>query len=170
MHWLTGKFLESISSNQAMGLDIGCGTKQWNEYFKCDYIGIDIKFNSKADILASATNLPFSDNTFSFISIFSVIEYIEDDEKVLDEIYRVLKPSGKLLLISQNERATKANIKNDPSKSKLHKHIYNLKQINKKLNQHNFKLINYKYPKLSLWGLYYYLTSVYFFTISKAKK
>ena len=170
MHWLTGKMLETFSKNQELGLDIGCGKKRWDDWYKCNYVGIDKYNESKADFLSLGCFLPFKDNSFSFVSMFSVLEYIEDDEKVLREIHRVLKPNGKLLLISQNKRATEANIKNDPSKKFLHKHTYSLKDITKKLKKNKLFPIMYKYPLLFGFGLYYHLTSVYFFTLSESKK
>jgi len=170
MHWLTGKMLEKFSEGQKFGLDIGCGQKKWNQWYRCKHVGIDIYKESKADILAAGFALPFKNNTFDFINMFSVLEYIEQDELVLKEIHRVLKPSGRLLLISQNKRATEANIRSDPSKAKLHKHIYTLANIHRKLKSHSLFPINYKHPILFCLGLYYHLTSVYFFTLAEARK
>lgn len=170
MHWLTGEMLRKFSHNQILALDIGCGKKQWDKWFQCTYVGIDVSKDSKADLLSAAYSLPFKDSAFSFVAMFSVLEYIENDEKVLSEIHRVLKPRGKLLLISQNERATKANIRNDPSKARLHKHIYTLRSIDKKLRKNGLRSILFKYPILLGFGLYYHLTSVYFFTLSENKK
>ena len=170
MHWLTGDMLKKFSKNQELALDVGCGIKQWHDWFQCPYVGIDVSNESKADILAPAHVLPFKDNTFPLVTMFSVLEYIQRDDDVLKEIYRVLKPKGKLLLISQNERATKANIRNDPTKAKLHKHVYTLRSISKKLKNNGLKPINYKHPLLFGFGLYYHLTSVYFFTLSEAIK
>ncbi|CAE6488168.1 conserved hypothetical protein [Candidatus Nitrosotenuis uzonensis] len=170
MHWLTGSLLKKFSQGQQLALDLGCGRKRWDDWFNCNYVGIDIYKESKADILAAGFALPFKDNSFSFVTMFSVLEYIERDDDVLKEIHRVLKQKGSLLLISQNARATKANIRNDPSKKLLHKHVYGLRNINKKLKSSGFKPILFKHPILFLLGLYYHLTSVYFFTLSEVEK
>jgi len=162
--------LKEFSKNQKLALDIGCGKKRWDSWYQCPYVGIDVYKESKADLLASAFSLPFKNNTFTFSNMFSVLEYIEKDDQVLKEIHRVLTPGGKLLLISQNERATKANIKKDPAKALLHKHTYSLQSINQKLKNSGFQPISYKHPILFGFGLYYHLTSVYFFTLSEAKK
>jgi SAM-dependent methyltransferase len=45
------------------------------------------------------TGLGFSDASFDLVTILDVIEHIDDDEKVLREAHRVLRPSG-LLTIS----------------------------------------------------------------------
>lgn len=44
------------------------------------------------------TNMDFNDCEFDFILCNHVLEHIQDDEKALNEIHRVLKPSGLALL------------------------------------------------------------------------
>lgn len=43
-----------------------------------------------------------ADNSFDFAVSFQVIEHIEEDKAFLKEIYRVLKPGGKLILTTPN--------------------------------------------------------------------
>ncbi len=45
------------------------------------------------------TDLPEKDNTFDLVLCSHVLEHIPDDNKALEEIYRVLKPHGKALLL-----------------------------------------------------------------------
>lgn len=47
-----------------------------------------------------ATDLPFADNSFDFVSCISVIEHLNDreDSTAMDEFVRVLKPGGKIIL------------------------------------------------------------------------
>lgn len=47
---------------------------------------------------ASATKLPYRSNTFDVIFALDVIEHVEDDQKVFQEVYRVLKPGGQLIV------------------------------------------------------------------------
>jgi len=46
----------------------------------------------------SITKLTFASNTFDYILNFDVLEHVPDVNSALNEIYRVLKPSGTLLL------------------------------------------------------------------------
>lgn len=49
-------------------------------------------------INASLTDLPFTDNSFDLVCAFDVIEHIENHEKAVDEIFRVLKPKAKYFI------------------------------------------------------------------------
>jgi ubiquinone/menaquinone biosynthesis C-methylase UbiE len=49
-------------------------------------------------ISGSAESLCFPDNNFDFIFSNSVLEHVKDPKKALQEIYRVAKPGGELLL------------------------------------------------------------------------
>lgn len=44
-----------------------------------------------------------ADNSIDFVVTFQVIEHINDDEFFVSEIYRVLKPGGKLILTTPNK-------------------------------------------------------------------
>lgn len=110
-------------------LELGCGTGHWTSFF-CrkgfNVTAIDASENMlkiaerknhdnckfrKAD----ATQLPFADNTFSVAASVAMIEFIEDVNVVMEEIKRVLKPGGSLLLgcLNQNSELGKAR-KTDP--------------------------------------------------------
>ena len=77
------------------------------------YIAVD-KYNTDiSDELNEANNITFiqsevpplkgiEDNSVDFVVTFQVIEHIEDDERFLQEIHRVLKPSGKVILTTPN--------------------------------------------------------------------
>jgi len=97
-------------------LDFGCGDGQFlhmvSKYCQASY-GIDI---SEVAIEKARKNYPdiqfellndkgktnFQDNFFDTICIVDVLEHILDIESFLEEIYRILKPKGNLL-IATNE-------------------------------------------------------------------
>ncbi|MEY4111278.1 MAG: hypothetical protein RLZZ46_1634 [Bacteroidota bacterium] len=47
---------------------------------------------------ASITSLPFPDACFDLVCAFDVIEHVKDDELAWNEMYRVCKPGGKIML------------------------------------------------------------------------
>ena len=78
-----------------------------------NYIAVD-KYNTEiSDELMKTNNITFiqtevpplkeiEDNSIDFVVTFQVIEHIKDDEMFLKEIYRVLKPGGKVILTTPN--------------------------------------------------------------------
>jgi ubiquinone/menaquinone biosynthesis C-methylase UbiE len=49
--------------------------------------------------VADAENLPFEDNSFDVVYSFGVLHHTPDTQKAIDEIYRVLKPHGKIVIM-----------------------------------------------------------------------
>ena len=92
-------------NNYSIGrvLDLGCGNKPYKKLFegKCDeYIGCDIVQSSEncVDIICEATNIPQANNSFDTIFCTQVIEHVDDHNKLLEEMYRLLKPNGHVIL------------------------------------------------------------------------
>lgn len=91
-------------------VDIGCGRQTYKKELlgKVDkYIGIDHpdvskKYEDKEmpDILADAQDLPLADNFCQTASMISVLEHIPEPLIALKEASRILKPDGKLILIT----------------------------------------------------------------------
>ncbi len=62
-----------------------------------DYISCDLE-SPLADIKADICDLPFADASFDWILCNHVLEHIPNDQKAMQELFRVLKPGGKALL------------------------------------------------------------------------
>jgi len=92
-------------------LDIGCGRRplpdwmgrQQDEILSQAHrkVGFDLDLDSLRDhtaypdkVLASAYRLPFGPRTFDLATANMVVEHIDDPARMLDEIRRVLRPSG----------------------------------------------------------------------------
>lgn len=93
-------------------LEIGCGKGDRTKLFYTfsnQVIGVDIVDKAKNEhknnflfLLADARGLPFASGTFDAVVSFDVIEHIEDDKAAVDEIFRVCKRGGFLLLGTPN--------------------------------------------------------------------
>ena len=84
-------------------LDFGGGSKPYQSLFKNsqNYFSIEVlgnKENLKSDIYYNGSKLPFADNAFDSILCTEVFEHVEKLDDVLDELYRVLKPGGRMIV------------------------------------------------------------------------
>ncbi|RLJ09911.1 MAG: hypothetical protein DRP15_01925 [Candidatus Aenigmatarchaeota archaeon] len=85
------------NSTKKLTLNIGAGTRKLYEFFP-HQIRIDISKKSDIDILCDAHNLCFKDNVFDSVLCSEVLEHLREPQAALDEIYRVMRKNGKLLL------------------------------------------------------------------------
>ncbi len=67
--------------------------KRFKNMKNLDYVTTDLN-SPLADVKADICNLPFKDNEFDVILCNHVLEHIPDDVKAMQELYRILKPSG----------------------------------------------------------------------------
>lgn len=86
-------------------LDVGCGRGEHVEIFNemgFDAYGVDLEANSrKTKIVDLETGkIPFADNFFDFIMCKSAIEHIRNVYHLTEEMYRVLKPGGKVVIMT----------------------------------------------------------------------
>ncbi|MBC7849682.1 MAG: class I SAM-dependent methyltransferase [Chitinophagaceae bacterium] len=86
-------------------MDFGCGRKPYQGLFTVDqYIGVDLEVtghdhsSSLVDVFYDGKTLPFADNHFDSIFCSEVVEHVFDPEIILPELFRVLKPGGRILL------------------------------------------------------------------------
>ena len=100
------KIKEHCLLMQGKVLDFGCGKKPYRSLFANakEYIGVDYEGeghshkNELIDVLYDGSKIPFEDNTFDNIFCSEVLEHIFNPDEIIAELYRVIKPGGKLLL------------------------------------------------------------------------
>lgn len=87
-------------------LDVGCGSKPYENifYMASEYIGVDTRksghnhINEEIDIYYDGKTLPFKNNEFDSVVTFEVLEHVFNPNEFIEEISRVLKNGGFLLL------------------------------------------------------------------------
>src|SRR3989344_408653 len=97
-------------------LDVGCAYGYYTKFYlnKCKRVyGIDpnedfiriakekypkIKFK-----VSNAESIPYKDNYFGVVLLNDVLEHVENEEKALSEIYRILKKEGVIILTVPNK-------------------------------------------------------------------
>ena len=87
-------------------LDLGSGTgAAFDQLLNYETTAIDpdkkmLELNTfENKVLGSAENLPFEDNSFDNVFCCFVWRNISDTNKALQEVYRVLRPGGKFILL-----------------------------------------------------------------------
>jgi ubiquinone/menaquinone biosynthesis C-methylase UbiE len=119
---LLNKFIVNSFDQCKHILDAGCGPGILLDFFNnfnINYIGLDLStemisiarkqigikpytstnFFLRGDI----EKLPFSNDSFNIVISLGVIEYLPNDNKLLAEFYRVIKPKGFLLISVTNK-------------------------------------------------------------------
>jgi len=86
-------------------LDVGCGAKPYQSLFSgASYIGIDIEGGGHhdqaktVDKFYNGSDIPFPDSSFEAVICTEVLEHASDPNRLLQEIRRVLKPGGQVLV------------------------------------------------------------------------
>ncbi|MFW5886969.1 MAG: class I SAM-dependent methyltransferase, partial [Bacteroidota bacterium] len=116
-----GKQVDRIEKEMISGLlneipkgemiDLGCGTGHWTHFFTekgfrvkavdASEAMLNIARNKKINadfIQADSEDLPFEDESQSLIASIAMLEFVENREKAIKEIYRILKTGGWFIL------------------------------------------------------------------------
>lgn len=98
--------LRAVPYVEGRVLDVGAGEAPWRGMLKhVDYVGLDVE---TADAFAMHRRpdltyydgriIPFPDASFDHVLCIEVLEHVERPEALVEEIARVLKPGGSLLM------------------------------------------------------------------------
>ena len=132
-----------------------CFYKLFKNLKKINYTTFDLN-SPLADIKGDICNLPFKENSFDFILCNHVLEHINDDNKAMKELYRVLNKNGTAILqvpINQKSSKTLEDSSIVDKKERIEKfgqydhiRLYGLDYF-KKLESFGFKVNPLKYSK-----------------------
>ena len=99
------KNISQMATNiQGRTLDVGCGSKPYKSLFKSkEYIGLEIdspenRVLKHADYFYDGKTFPFKDSNFDSVVMNQVFEHVFNPDECLEEVSRVLKLEGILLL------------------------------------------------------------------------
>lgn len=112
--WIT-RYLDGVAGRRL--LDAGSGIGFFSEVarerganvvsldFSPSALGVDRRRagDGRARLAGSVEELPFPDATFDFAMAIDVIEHLYHPERLLSELFRVLKPGGRALVETDND-------------------------------------------------------------------
>lgn len=116
--WRDLEFIKDYAKPGSRILDFGCGNGRLAEFLKekySEYVGVDVSqklidiakqtySSEKTEFIKinpKVIKLPFEDNNFDAIFSIAVFHHLpgkEYREKVVKELYRILKPGGKIII------------------------------------------------------------------------
>jgi Methylase involved in ubiquinone/menaquinone biosynthesis len=104
---IVANFVDRYGLKNKKVLEVGAGSGLLQDAVD-DYTGLDIagsarRFFHKSFVEASATHMPFPDNSFDALWSFRVLEHIPNPERALLEMRRIVKPGGYILLDVAND-------------------------------------------------------------------
>jgi ubiquinone/menaquinone biosynthesis C-methylase UbiE len=121
-------------------LDLGYGIGEVSEHVQSreKYLGVDVnpycvKYLQQTPLqakLGSAHNIPSEDSSADVVIMSHVLEHLDDPEKVMSEISRVLKPLGLLIVIVPTIKGYYMD--------QTHKIFYDLEKLSNLANENQF--------------------------------
>ena len=103
--------VEDFASRSAQGkpgllvLDTGAGESGLRRFFShCDYLALDLAAGdqdwdySGLDLIGDLTAVPIAADQADIVLNFQVLEHVNSPQQVIGELFRVLKPGGRLCL------------------------------------------------------------------------
>ena len=132
-------------------LDLGCGHGHILSYLRekgRDAYGLDINADSLKHrnlkgyfVCGDAHNLPLRDNSLDVVLAFELVEHLKEPRRALEEIRRILKRRGILLLTSPTPKSKSVNQPNHISIRRREDWVPLLRGLGFKV-----KIVTYKYP------------------------
>ena len=97
---LDGNLEEAKSYMKGVVLDLGGGRKRgsFKEPSDATWIVLDSGKDFRPHILGDAQNIPVKSNAVDCVKCTELLEHVEYPEKVLEEVLRILKSAGTLIL------------------------------------------------------------------------
>jgi SAM-dependent methyltransferase len=152
IEWTVGKWIRDCISPDSTFLEIGCGDMRLSRYLPLGltYNAFDLALSEfhllktlrrrpDANVaLASATDIPVSDNSVSLMVSTECFEEIPDIDLALDELHRISKPGARMICSIPNGFCYKYKRKGS---NRRNFHRWSFTGFEKLANKHDFTLV-----------------------------
>jgi predicted SAM-dependent methyltransferase len=123
-----------------------CITKKLEQNHKENYHTTDYDTKSNTQLHFDITQIAAKDQTYSYIICYHVLEHIENDIKAMKELFRILKPNGRILIQTPFKEGDNYENKEVKTKEERLKHfgqddhvrIYSVEGLKKRLESVGF--------------------------------
>ena len=113
-----------------------------------NYLSSDFENEFLADYKFDITNIEQKDATFDTIICYHILEHITNDQKAMKELYRVLKPNGKVYIqtpfktgdIYENDSITTPEERLKHFGQEDHVRVYSIKGLKDRLESNGFNV------------------------------
>lgn len=120
-----------------------------NSGFVCHGLEVDKEAinQSKKNQVRTYSSLSEIDSSYPVVTSINVLEHIQDDEKALDQIKKIMQKDGLLILYVPASMKAWSQMDIDAG----HHRRYEKKEILEKLERNNFKVIHYSFKDCAGW-------------------
>lgn len=133
-------------------LNVGCGY----DTYGTDFIDLYPKRKEVKPYNADEDAIPYPDNTFDIVYSRCVLEHVRNQGLFFSEMKRVLKPKGKLILITDNalywgwhfNKVHKGGYDGEHGEFDYHYSLFTMKHLENHATQQEFKHITIHYEKI----------------------
>lgn len=102
-----------VSLHDKRMLDVGCGVGMYTSAFTRftpHVFGVEIEHERACDahrhaarvVVSPGERLPFADNVYDILFSHEVLEHVQDDRLCLEEMVRIIKPGGHIIIFVPN--------------------------------------------------------------------
>ncbi|HEY4704896.1 MAG TPA: class I SAM-dependent methyltransferase [Thermoplasmata archaeon] len=98
---IRGRVTTEFLPDRGRVLEVGPGEAVFDRR-GCEFVAINVSRRGDPQVLADGQALPFRDATFDAVVATEVIEHVRYPYKLLRELRRVVRPSGRVLLSTPN--------------------------------------------------------------------
>lgn len=133
LHKHSKKYKEYLKSMiTSPSLNLGCG------HFKICDVNVDIDESYNPDIVHDLNQVPYPFGKFNTVLLHHCLEHLNDPDEILKEIYRILNPGGRAIIVVPSPL-------NKNYKSKHHKHFFTKSSLRDLVRKYFDKEITFGY-------------------------
>tara|TARA_A100001015_G_C14955094_1_gene698432 strand:- start:28 stop:888 length:861 start_codon:yes stop_codon:yes gene_type:complete len=160
------KLLRKFDKKNSLLLDYGCGSGWFIEhakkFYRCEgyepttYMADLVQENLNIRMHTDATKLP--KNSYDIITLFDVIEHVEDVRGMRKKLYSMLKKGGIILIFTPNKDSFAFDLMKEKQNlviPPLHLHYFNIESLSKLFDKY-FKVIHFETSGADIADLYAY--------------